>query len=87
MTASPELPFPCDYTFKFMGLNDASFKDIVLNTLTDIFGDIKPAQITLHPSKNEKYVSVNVTVHAQERALIDQAYQTSNKNPKVLMAL
>ena len=84
---SNALQFPCDFTFKIMGKANDSFEINVLMIIKQYFPVLKENAITQKHSKGKNYLSLSITVYAENQALLDQAYQNLSKCPDVLMAL
>ncbi len=81
------LQFPCPYTVKAMGRNDSTFPTYVTRLLEPHTGPIAPTQITSKSSRNQRYLSVSVTIQAHSRAQLDAIYQDLTDDPAVLMRL
>ncbi len=81
------LQFPCPYTVKAMGHNDHTFPTHIARLLEPHTGPIAPAQITSKSSRNQRYLSVSITIQAHSRAQLDAIYQDLTADPTVLMRL
>jgi putative lipoic acid-binding regulatory protein len=83
----PGFQFPCAYTIKAMGHNEQTFAAHIVRLLEPHTGPIEPANITCKPSRNQRYLSVNVTIQAHSHAQLDAIYQELTADPAVLMRL
>jgi putative lipoic acid-binding regulatory protein len=79
--------FPCEYTVKAMGRNDAYFQAKVVSLIEPHTGPINTSQINSKPSSSAKYLSVTVTIQAQSRDQLDAIYQSLTDDNDVLMRL
>jgi hypothetical protein len=82
-----KLTFPCEFTFKIIGLSSAEFEAQVLVLMRQHFPKLGEGAIKLRPSQNGKYIALSVTVEAQSQEQLDGAYQELTDNPLVLFAL
>jgi len=85
--SSTKLSFPCQFTFKIIGLANEAFEGEVVVILNKHFPQMGEGAITLKDSKNKKYLSYSVTIEAQSQEQLDAAYTELSKNPKVLFVL
>lgn len=81
------LQFPCRYTIKAMGRHNDTFAAHIGRLLKPHTGPVAPAQMTSRPSRNQRYLSVSVTIQARSRAQLDAIYQDLTDDPTVLMRL
>ena len=79
------IPFPCDFVLKIMGKSEGSFEKIALAIIRSHYSDI--LHIDRKLSKNEQYLSLSVTVHAQSKAELDALYRELSGNKEILMVL
>ncbi len=84
---SSPLDFPCDFVIKTMGKSDSAFEANTLAIIRKHFPTIRADQFTSRPSKNKKYLSISVAVHAQSKDQLDALYHDLSKEPTILMAL
>ena len=85
-TESP-LSFPCTFPIKVMGMNNASFENDIFMIAREHAPDIGEAAIRSRPSSSSKYISVTVTITAQNREQLDNLYRAFNSHPDVRMVL
>lgn len=79
--------FPCDFTIKVMGKVDTPFEKDVTSIVKKHFNDIKAEHIEKRLSKEKNYLSLSITVHAQNKAELDALYLELSQNQYVLMTL
>lgn len=83
----PLLTFPCDFTFKVIGLASAEFEGEVLKIFRQHFPQLGEGAIRLNHSKNDKYVALSITVFASSQEQLDETYRSLSNEPQVLFAL
>lgn len=81
------LEFPCDFPIKMMGRHSDEFMLIVKAIVEKHAGPIEQHSIKSSLSKNDRFVSITVTVTAQSKQQLDSIYQDATDHPDVLMAL
>lgn len=79
--------FPCAYQVKAMGYHDGEFREVVIELIERHCAKVAPHHVLCKPSKNGKYLSVNVTIQAESHAHLDEIYKTLTEHEKVLMRL
>lgn len=91
MTESNKEPqgmvYPCRFRIKAMGLDEDNFDALVVEIIRRHCPEIGEGAVSLKPSKNGKYVSVNVDIEAQSRAHLDAIYDDLSAHERVLMRL
>lgn len=85
--SSTALTFPCDFTFKIIGEADKSFEGAVVEIIRNHFPKIGEGAFKLASSKQGKYLSMSVTVHAVSQAQLDAAYQDLSASPHTIFVL
>lgn len=81
------LTFPCDIPVKVFGLNDDTFRAAVITMVRDHFPDFVEADVSEKLSREQKYLSLTITVRAQSRAQVDGLYIDLTASADVLMVL
>lgn len=81
------LSFPCQFSIKAMGKNQADFDLLVVEIVRRHVADIREGAVTNRASKGGNYTSVTVTIEATSREQLDAIYQGLTDHPDVLMAL
>jgi uncharacterized protein len=84
---SSPINFPCDFVVKVMGNANQEFIDSVINRFKRHFNDLDENKIVRRNSKDHNYVSLTVTVYAENQAQLDSLYQELSDAPEVLVAL
>jgi putative lipoic acid-binding regulatory protein len=79
--------YPCRFRIKAMGLDEDNFDALVVEIIRRHCPDIHEGAVSLKPSKNGKYVSVNVDIEAQSREHLDAIYDDLTAHERVLMRL
>ena len=82
-----KLTFPCQFTFKIIGLAEPDFEGEVLKILRQHFPQIGEGAITTKLSKNGKYLAYTATVTVISQPQLDAAYQDLSASVHVLFAL
>lgn len=81
------LEFPCDFPIKLMGRHTQEFAAIVRALVEQHTGPLDDASIQSSLSKNDRFISITITVAAQSKQQLDSIYQDATDHPDVLMAL
>ena len=81
------MTFPCEFVVKVMGKNTDDFVVSVLQVMRKHFPEFGDCHLKQQTSKESKYLSLSLTVHAKSKAQLDDLYSELNKNPEVLMTL
>lgn len=79
--------FPCDIPVKIFGRNDNAFRNAVLAIVTAVFPEFDSANLSERASRRDRFLSITVTVHAEDRAEIDALYTRLTAHEAVLMVL
>ena len=79
--------FPCDVPVKVFGLNNEAFRRAVLEIVEARFPDFSRSDMRERSSKQDRYLSITVTVWVEERIQIDTLYSALNAHDAVLMLL
>ena len=81
------IKYPCEFPVKAMGKNDAQLEAAVLDIIHRHAPGLKEGAIKTRPSSNGKYLSITITITAQNRAQLEAIYQELTVCERVLMAL
>ena len=81
------LEFPCDFPLKIMGRDENDFRAATVALVESHFGPLPAGAVTARPSRNGRFVSITVTVRAQNRAQLDAVYRALTAVDDVLMVL
>lgn len=82
-----KLTFPCEFTFKIIGLANHEFEGEVLRIMREHFPQLGENAISLKNSKNGKYLALSVVVQAKSQPQLDAAYTALSNNPLILFVL
>ncbi len=88
MSGGPDeslLKFPCDLPVKVFGRNDSGFRAAVVKIVESHYGTAYA--IAEQQSKQAAYVSLTITVRAENRAQVDALYRDLVASELVLMTL
>ena len=81
------IKYPCEFPIKAMGKNGTQLEIAVLEIIHRHDTGLREGSIKSRPSSNGKYLSITVTISAQNRAQLDAIYQDLTDCEHVLMAL
>lgn len=87
MTEESALKFPCAFPIKAMGHAGAGLDTLVVEIVRRHAPDLSEAAVRTRPSRHGNYVSVTVTVPAQDRAQLDAIYRDLSAEERILMVL
>lgn len=79
--------FPCDVPVKVFGRSGDEFRDAVLGIVKSRFPKLREGDISKRLSKQDRYVSLTVTVWVESRAQLDALYTELTAHEAVLMLL
>lgn len=79
--------FPCDIPVKVFGYNDAEFREAVVRIARNHFPDLDEASVIERLSRQDRYLSLTITVWVENRSLIDALYTELTAHEAVLMVL
>jgi uncharacterized protein len=85
-TESP-LQFPTDFPIKVMGKTQDLFAQTVLEIVLRHAPDYDPRTMEMRSSRNAKYLSLTVTIHAKSREQLDDLYRELSGHEMVVMVL
>ena len=83
----PLLTFPCAFPMKIMGRREDGFAQLVSEIVLKHAPDFDPATIEMRSSKQGRYLSLTVTIHAKSREQLDALYSELSSHPSVIMML
>ncbi|MEK7361530.1 MAG: DUF493 domain-containing protein [Pseudomonadota bacterium] len=81
------LAFPCDFPIKVMGLTQPGFAQSVMDVVLRHAPDFDAATMEMRRSRQGKYLSLTVTVHATSREQLDNLYRELCDHAMVKMVL
>ena len=81
------LEFPCKFPLKVMGYNRPDFRPKVLEIVQRHAPGTTDNNITQRYSADQNYISLTVTIIAQNRPQLDDLYRELTSREEVLVAL
>lgn len=79
--------FPCDFPIKVFGLANDTFEKAVLTIIHKHVPDLAENALRTRASKDGKYLSITITIHAKNREQVDNIYRELTASEVVIMAL
>lgn len=71
-----KLSFPCHYPIKVIGVDCSDFKKKILEVIYQHFNSqVRDDLIHFKHSKNQKYLSITISFHAESREHVDNIYK------------
>lgn len=87
MTEESAIEFPCEFPVKMMGHNSPEFRTTTRALIEKHAGKVADTAIKESLSRNERFVSITITVTATSQQQLDDIYQDVSDHEDVLMAL
>jgi putative lipoic acid-binding regulatory protein len=87
MTEESAIEFPCSFPIKMMGRNAPGFRETACKLVEKHVGVVDDNAVQESLSRNERFVSVTVTITATSQDQLDNIYQDVTDHEDVLMAL
>ena len=81
------MTFPCHFVIKIMGKAESAFEQTALSIIQSHFKNLDPNEIKKRYSKDKNYLSLSVTVYAESKVELDNAYRELSSNKDILMVL
>ena len=81
------LEYPCDFPLAVIGMNSAEFPGFVMDIVRKHVPHLEEENYTLHPSRNENYISVRVNFIAESREQLDDLYRELTRQDCILWVL
>jgi uncharacterized protein len=81
------LTFPCDLPIKVFGRNRESFREAAVGIVRRHFGGLSDADVAEQLSREQRYVSLTITVRAESRNQVDALYRELTSSEDILMVL
>jgi putative lipoic acid-binding regulatory protein len=82
-----QIEFPCAYPIKIMGLDENEFAASVIAIVRRHDPGVRDEHISYRPSRNGKYLSVNITITAAGPAHIQAIFEDLKASGRVSMVL
>jgi putative lipoic acid-binding regulatory protein len=83
----PLIEFPCRFDLKVMGAAAPGFELLVIGIVERHCGPIDEQSWRTRPSRNQRYLSVTVTVTARDQSHLDDLYRELSAHERILMVL
>jgi len=85
---APKIVFPCDrYLIKIVGDAQPEYKHFVASVLVKYDPNVTLDRFTENPSKNGRFVSLNIWMRIEEEAHLTLLFDELKVNPMVKMVL
>jgi putative lipoic acid-binding regulatory protein len=81
------LDFPCDFPIKMMGREQPEFRDAAVALVERHTGKIRNDAIRTALSRNGNFLSITVTIKAQNQQQLDDIYNDLSEHEEILVAL
>lgn len=69
------IEYPCDFTVKVMGLATSSFRHTIMEIAQKHDPQLDETRVKEKFSKGNKYLSLSLTINAQDRQQLDALYK------------
>ena len=86
-TTETLLEFPCEFPVKAMGKTTDDFDALVVSIIRKHVPEFEDGTVKTRLSRGGKYISVTVTIQAQNQEQLDNLYMELSANESVLVAL
>ena len=89
MPSQPEslIKYPCQFPIKVMGRREDGFAQAISEIALKHAHDFDPATIEMRSSKQGRYLSLTLVIHARSREQLDALYEELSGHPMVIMVL
>jgi len=81
------MDYPCEFTIKTMGYAHIEFDAIAVSIIRRHVPYLTEGAVKTKLSQTHKYISVSITITAQNKQQMDAIYQDLTDNEHVLMSL
>ena len=81
------IEYPLEFPIKVMGLNSPEFKPAMIAIFRRHAPDLDESTIETRSSREAKYLSLTISIHAVSREQLDALYGELSDHPLVSMAL
>ena len=87
MSEESAIEFPCTFPIKMMGRDTPEFRATARSLVEKHAGVVPDEAVQVALSRNERFVSVTITIVATSQQQLDSIYQDGTDNADVLYAL
>ncbi|MDR1530540.1 MAG: DUF493 domain-containing protein [Burkholderiales bacterium] len=77
------LQFPCDFPIKVIGKNQNNFASTIAELVRTHFSDYDSSAMEIRTSNANHYLSLTVTVRAENKAQLDALYRALTAHPMI----
>ncbi len=81
------LAFPCSFPIKIMGRDEESFRHTAVLLVEQHAGKLADDAITTSASSKGNFLSITITIQAQNQEQLDNIYNDLSNHEAVLVAL
>ena len=81
------LTFPCSFPIKIMGRDEDSFRHTAVLLVEQHAGKLADDAITISASSKGNFLSITITIQAQNQEQLDNIYNDLSNHEAVLVAL
>ncbi|MEE8157326.1 MAG: DUF493 domain-containing protein [Gammaproteobacteria bacterium] len=81
------LDFPCDFQIKMMGREQPAFRNAAVALIERHTGKIRSDAIRSVLSRNGNFLSITITIKAQNQQQLDDIYSDLTEHEEILVAL
>jgi putative lipoic acid-binding regulatory protein len=81
------LEFPCEFPIKMMGRVGEGFRETAVVLVEKHSGKVSEDAISVAASRNGNFISVTVTIVAQNQEQLDNIYRELTGHEEILVAL
>lgn len=81
------LEFPVEFPIKIMGRDSPDFRQTARRIVERHAGPLEDHRISRAMSRNERFVSITITITAESKAQLDSIYMELTAHEDVMMAL
>lgn len=81
------IEFPCRFPIKAMGIAESNFDALVVGIVRKHVPELTDITVKTRLSTGARYISVTITIEAQNREQLDNIYMDLTAHEKVLVAL
>ena len=81
------LTFPCSFPIKIMGRDEESFRHTAVLLVEQHVGKLADEAITTSASRKGNFLSITITIQAQDQEQLDNIYNDLSNHEAVLVAL
>ena len=81
------IQYPCQFPIKVMGRREDGFAQAIAEVAQRHARDFDPATIEMRSSKQGRYLSLTLVIHARSREQLDALYEELSGHPMVIMVL